>query len=163
MTDTVPITLRAPVSGDMGWVVHKHGVLYAREYGWDVTFEGMVAGLVADFVRNFDAARERCWIAEAAGSAVGSVFAVREAAEVARLRMLYVDPSVRGRGLGSRLVNECVDFARAVGYKRMVLSTYSLLRPAIRIYEAVGFTVIDESPHEAYGQVLLSQTWARDL
>ena len=131
--------------------------------GWDATFEGMVAGLVADFVRDFDATRERCWIAEADGVAVGSVFAVREDSDVARLRMLYVDPSVRGRGLGARLVTECIEFAQAVGYRRMVLSTYSLLRPAIRIYEAAGFTVSDESPHEAYGQVLLSQTWSRDL
>jgi len=156
-------TMRPPRGGDMGWVVQRHGELYAREYGWDVTFEGLVAGIVADFVARFDPARERCWIAERDGENVGCVFVVSKSKAVARLRMLLVEPSARGLGIGQRLVGECVNFAREVGYRRMTLWTQSCLTAARGIYQAQGFRITARDPTHSFGHDLVSETWELDL
>ncbi|MEI7446875.1 MAG: bifunctional helix-turn-helix transcriptional regulator/GNAT family N-acetyltransferase [Burkholderiales bacterium] len=157
------IVLRDPRPGDMGWVVHRQMLLYAREYGWNEEFEALAAEIVAKFVREFDPASERCWIAERDGVGVGSVFVVREDDTTARLRMLYVDPDARGAGLGARLVDECLGFARRVGYRRMVLWTNAVLVAARRIYERAGFELIEEERHHSFGHDQIGQTWARDL
>jgi GNAT superfamily N-acetyltransferase len=157
------IVLRAPEPGDLGWIVHRHAVLYHQEYGWDQRFEGLAADVVARFVRDFVPGRERCWVADWAGAVVGSVFLVREDDDVARLRMLYVEPSVRGHGVGRRLVRACLDEARTVGYRRMVLWTNSVLVAARRIYEAEGFTLHSEAPHALFDAGQVGQTWHLDL
>jgi len=153
------IVLRPPRPGDLGWIVHRHAVLYHAEYGWDARFEGLAADVIARFVREFVPGRERCWVADRAGAVVGSVLLVRESDEVARLRMLYVEPSARGLGAGRQLVRACLDEARAMGYQRMVLWTNSVLVSARRIYEAEGFTLVSEAPHALFGEGLLGQTW----
>ena len=155
--------LREPEPGDLGYIVHKQTQLYAKEYGWDWTFEAMVSEIVGKFVQDFIPGRERCWVAEREGEIVGSVFVVRHDEETAKLRMLYVDATARGLGLGRRLVDECIRFARAKGYKRMVLWTNDILVSARRIYEAAGFTLLEEEPHHSFGKDLVGQTWARDL
>lgn len=147
----------------MGWVVQAHGELYAREYGWDVSFEALVARIVADFAADRDPAREAAWIAELDGERVGCVFCVREDDETARLRILLVDPKARGQGLGSRLVDTCLEFARAAGYRRMVLWTNHPLRSARAIYLAAGFELVAEEPHHSYGVDLIGHTYARTL
>jgi DNA-binding MarR family transcriptional regulator/GNAT superfamily N-acetyltransferase len=145
--------------GDMGWIVHRQARLYAEEYGWNGEFEALVAEITAKFIRNFDPARERCWVAEMDGEVVGAVFLVRESDEVARLRMLHVDAKARGLGLGRRLVEECIRFARAKGYKTLTLWTNDILTSARRIYEAVGFQLIKEEKHHSFGKELVGQHW----
>jgi len=155
--------LRPPQPGDMGWVVQQHGKLYAEEYGWEERFEGLAAEVVGGFVRHLDRRRERCWIAERNGESVGSVFCVRESDEVARLRMLQVAPEARGLGIGRRLAEECVRFARGVGYRRMTLSTYDVLRDARRIYHDLGFRLTHEEPHSSFGKEMVEETWELEL
>jgi GNAT superfamily N-acetyltransferase len=161
----VPYILRPPRSGDLGWIVHRHGVLYGEEYGWDETMEALVAEVVTHFVRHYDAKRERCWIAEKDGENVGSVCLVAhpEEAGVARLRLLLVEPKARGLGIGKRLVQECTSFARQCGYRRITLWTNSVLQAARRIYEAEGYHLVGTEAHHLFGQDLVSETWELDL
>jgi len=165
LTDEQPSEplLRAPRPGDMGWVVQSHGELYAREYGWDERFEALVAQIVAKFVAGFDARRSRCWIAERGGERVGSVFVVPASKNVAKLRLLLVDPRARGCGLGTRLVRESIDFARARGYGRLVLWTQSNLAAARAIYRACGFELRNSEPHAAFGVKLTGEHWEKRL
>lgn len=158
-----PFVLRPLRVGDIGWVAHRQGLLYAQEYGWDATFEALVAEIGATFVRRFDPAHEQAWIAEREGAIVGSVFLVRKSPRVAQLRLLYVEASARGLGLGARLVDECLAFARARGYRRMVLWTNDVLVAARRIYEARGFVLESEERHHSFGKDLVGQYWALDL
>ena len=155
----VPYLLRPHQPGDMGWVVHRHGVLYAEEYGWDEQFEALVAEIVAKFIQHFDPKRERCWIAEMEGEIVGSVFLVQQSEEVAKLRLLLVEPSARGLGIGKRLVNECTRFARRVGYQKLVLWTNSILTPARHIYEKANFRLVESEPHHSFGHDLVGENW----
>jgi GNAT superfamily N-acetyltransferase len=150
--------------GDLGWVVQAHGELYAAEFGWDTSFEALVAQIVADYAAVHDPARESAWIAEVDGARAGCVFCVAgEEPDTAKLRILLVDPAARGQGLGRRLVDTCVDFARGAGYRRLTLWTNDVLVSAIRIYEAVGFRLVDEEKHHSFGQDLVGQNWLLDL
>ncbi len=159
----IPYLLRPHQPGDMGWVVHRHGVLYAEEYGWDERFEAMVAGIVSECIAKFDARRERCWIAERDGAVVGSVFLTRHAESVAKLRLLLVEPSARGLGIGARLVDECARFARRTGYKTITLWTNSNLLAARAIYRKAGYRLAASEPHALWGVPLMGETWELGL
>jgi GNAT superfamily N-acetyltransferase len=156
--------LREPRTGDFGWIVSRHAELYAKEYGWTEPFEGLCAQIVADFVNNFDPKLERCWIAEINGENVGCVMLVKDGHPgVARLRLLLVDPKGRGLGLGTRLVDECVGFARTAGYKKITLWTHSILTAARRVYEKAGFTLSSSEPRHTWGKDVVAEFWDLDL
>jgi DNA-binding MarR family transcriptional regulator/GNAT superfamily N-acetyltransferase len=157
------IVLRDPQPGDMGWVVQQHGEIYAREYGWDSSFEALVAGIVAGYVRDYQPAWERCWVAELGGERIGSVFVVRKSKTVAQLRLLILAPQARGLGLGGRLTDECIAFARSKGYKKMVLWTNSCLDSARAIYRKRGFQLVKSEPYTGFGKDLVGETWELKL
>jgi DNA-binding MarR family transcriptional regulator/GNAT superfamily N-acetyltransferase len=159
----IPYLLRPLQVGDIGWITRRQGMLYAQDYGWDETYEALVAEILAVFVKSFDPKWERSWIAERDGEVVGSVFVVRKSDQVAKLRLLYVEPSARGLGIGKRLVEECIGFARAKGYKTLTLWTNDILTAARHIYQAAGFKLIEEEPHHSFGKDLVGQTWNLDL
>jgi GNAT superfamily N-acetyltransferase len=155
--------VRALAPGDLGWVIHRNGVLYYEEYGWDQTFEALVAEVLGKFVRKCDPARERAWIAERDGKIVGSIFCVSKSKTVAALRVLYVEPAARGLGIGNSLVDECIAFATAAGYHKLTLWTNSVLHSARRIYQAKGFTLVEEQRHHSFGKDLVGQNWELTL
>jgi DNA-binding MarR family transcriptional regulator/GNAT superfamily N-acetyltransferase len=157
--ETPKSTFRSHRPGDMGWVVERHGALYSQEYGWDETFEALVADIVAKFIAHLDPERERCWIAELDGERVGCVFCVKKLKTVAKLRLLLVEPQARGLGIGARLVDECIRFARAAGYRELVLWTNDVLVAARKIYERAGFELIESERHRSFGKALVGQTW----
>lgn len=157
------VVLRAPRPGDLGWVIHRQARLYHEEYGWNAEYEGLVAGIIGRFVEKFDPARECCWIAERNGEIVGSVFVVRKSAKTAQLRMLYVEPLARGLGVGRTLVDECIAFARARRYSKMMLWTNSVLVSARKIYEGAGFELVESEKHHSFGVDLVGQNWVLTL
>lgn len=161
--EVAPLRLRPPGPGDMGWVVQRHGELYAELRGWDATFESLVADIASKFLRNFDPATERGWIADIDGGRVGSIFLTRHSRTVGQLRMLIVEPAVRGRGIGARLVGECVSHARHVGYKKMGLYTSKGLDSARRLYEAEGFQLVKEETEQVWGKTHMAQWWELQL
>lgn len=158
-----PYLLRPPRAGDYGWVAQKHGELYARDYSWNEEFEGLVAGIIADFIKNFDADREHAWIAEKDGENVGAVFLIKDTENTAKLRLLFLDPKARGLGLGKRLVHECTLFARAAGYQKITLWTNSILLAAKHIYEKEGYKLVKSEAHHSFGHDLISETWELNL
>jgi DNA-binding MarR family transcriptional regulator/N-acetylglutamate synthase-like GNAT family acetyltransferase len=155
--------LREPGPGDLGWMVGRNGAVYAAEYGWDQSYEALVARIVADFAQHHDPARQRAWIAEVDGEPVGCVLCVRRDEDTAQLRILLVDPAARGLGIGARLVEECIRFARTAGYRSLVLWTNDVLVSARRLYEAAGFKLVDEEAHHSFGHDLVGQMWRLDL
>ena len=158
-----PYIIRTHQPGDMGWVIARHGVLYAQEHGWDDTFEALVAEICAEFIKKFDPKKERCWIAEQDGENVGSIFLVKKTDKVAKLRLLLVEPTARGSGIGRRLVTECVRHARQVGYKKMTLWTQSHLHAARKLYEEAGFRLTKSWAVHSWGKDMVSETWVLDL
>ena len=159
MAKRTRVTFTAPRPGDIGWIIHRHGLLYAREYGWNEQFEALVGQVASEFLRKNNPKRERCWIARMDGRIVGSVFLVEQSKTTAKLRLLYVEPEARGHRIGRALVDRCIRFARRAGYRKVVLWTNSVLHAARRIYEDVGFKLIDEKPNEMFGPKLTAQTW----
>jgi DNA-binding MarR family transcriptional regulator/GNAT superfamily N-acetyltransferase len=157
------LVLRAPNPGDYGWIVHRHGVQYAEEYGWDETFEALVARIVADYAEHHEPRREAAWIAEVDGEPVGCVLCVRKDDATAQLRLLLVDPRARGHGIGGRLIDECLRFARRAGYEQIVLWTNDVLHAARRLYERAGFELVESGAHHAFGHDLVEQTWSQRL
>ena len=160
-----PFILRPPEGDDLEWVVKSEATVYAREYEFDQTFEALVASIVADFAAHFDPGRERCWIADVNGARVGHVFLVKhpERSDTAKLRLLLVESGAQGMGLGQALVNECLNFARSAGYRRVTLWTQSILTAACRIYQKAGFQLVNEEPHHSFGRDLIGQTWEVEL
>jgi GNAT superfamily N-acetyltransferase len=154
-----PFYLRHHEPGDMGWIIHQHGLLYHQEYGWDESFEALVAQICADFINNYDPQKERCWLAEMQGERVGSIFCVKASEDVAKLRLLLVVPKARGLGLGTRLVKECIRFAKRSGYKKLTLWTNDVLVEARKIYEKNGFQLVEEEQHHSFGHDLVGQNW----
>jgi DNA-binding MarR family transcriptional regulator/GNAT superfamily N-acetyltransferase len=159
----VPYILRPLQVGDIGWITHRQGLLYAQEYGWDETYEALVAEILGEFVKNFVPQWERSWIVEREGEVVGSVFVMRKSPKVAKLRLLYVEPSARGLGIGRRLVEECMAFSRGKGYRTLTLWTNDILGSARRIYQAAGFRLAGEERHHSFGKDLVGQTWSLEL
>jgi len=158
-----PYLLRQYQPGDMGWIVHRQAILYAEEYGWDGTYEALAAEIVARFIKNYDAKCERAWVAEKDGERVGAVLVAKESAEIAKLRLLHVERQARGLGIGNRLVEECIRFARQAGYQKMTLWTQSILHAARNIYQKAGFEVVHEEKHHSFGKDLTAETWELNL
>jgi len=157
------IVIRTHKPGDIGWVIARHGELYAREYQWNSTFEGLVAEIAGRFLTHFDQQRERCWIAESNGERLGSIFLVKKSKTIAKLRLLLVEPSARGTGIGTRLVEECIAFARQSGYRKLTLWTNDILHGARRIYQRTGFRLVREQKHRSFGHDLVGQVWELQL
>jgi DNA-binding MarR family transcriptional regulator/GNAT superfamily N-acetyltransferase len=155
--------LRAPLPGDFGWIVKRHAEIYGQEYGWVAPFEGVCAQIVADFINKYDRKRERCWIAEIDGVNIGSVMLVKDSAKVARIRLLLLEPSARGAGLGARLVDECIGFARRTRYQRITLWTHSVLSAARHIYQKAGFKLVRTERHNSWGRPVVSEHWDLEL
>jgi len=158
-----PYLVRQHQPGDMGWIVHRQAILYAEEYGWDGTYEALAAEIVAQFIKNYDPKCERCWIAEKDGERVGAVFVAKASDQTAKLRLLHVEPEARGLGIGKRLVDECVRFARQAGYQKMALWTQSILHAARHLYKQAGFRIVREEQHHSFGKDLTAETWELDL
>jgi DNA-binding MarR family transcriptional regulator/GNAT superfamily N-acetyltransferase len=161
--ENLHVRLRSHRPGDIGWVIYRHGALYAEEYGWDESFEALVAEVAAQFIKNFDPIRERCWIAELNGESVGSIFLVKYTEQIAKLRLLFVEPHARGFGIGRKLVQECIDFARQSRYKKVTLWTQSCLLAARKLYREAGFKLVKEEPQRAFGADLVSEIWELEL
>lgn len=155
--------LRQPESGDMGWIVHRHGVVYWQEYGWNQQFEGLVASIVAKFTQHHDSKRERCWIVEMDGEIVGSVFIIKRSEKVAQIRLMLVEKKARGLGIGARLVNRCIRFSRRAGYRKIVLLTESHQVAARHIYDRAGFHLVREEPQHSFGHNLIGEWWELTL